>query len=385
MRSPELTPERVAELLAGATPNDAAELDLLALAGRLRTLEPGAPDGLRTRVAALGEPPAIDRRGPAGWLAGRRGRRSGRRAAFLAAPALAAGLAIVLLAPSGILDGSDSGPRAKQPAAELAARASGGDGAGATAGLEAAPAPSAADAAAVDQAVPGGALPPATEPGRAQELIARTTVGVPTLEDLSSATARAMRQVRDLGGFTVRSDYSVPSGEEGRSELVVKVPTGRVDQALAGFSELGTVLSQEARLRDLTARITRRAGVATRLRGELRALRARAASTPSPELDAQIAAVERRLARALRAERALIARTELATVHLTITSGAEAPETDNQFAAALRRGWDRLSGVLAALLAAAVLLVPIGLLLAAVGAGWRSWRRRERSLVMGRS
>ncbi|MEQ9113057.1 MAG: hypothetical protein RID94_02270, partial [Miltoncostaeaceae bacterium] len=64
MSTPEdIAPERVEQLLAGAPPRDEAERDLLALFARVRAAEPPAPDALRARIAALGDP------APAGPLA----------------------------------------------------------------------------------------------------------------------------------------------------------------------------------------------------------------------------------------------------------------------------------------------------------------------------
>jgi hypothetical protein len=103
-------------------------------------------------------------------------------------------------------------------------------------------------------------------------------------------------------------------------------------------------------------------------------------------LQARVEAFERALSRRVAEQRALERRAEMARIDLTLTTvGPEAPESDNRFIAAFQGSWDNFATVLEWLIAAAVFLVPIGLV--ALVAGWlvREGRRRQEARTLGRS
>jgi hypothetical protein len=76
------------------------------------------------------------------------------------------------------------------------------------------------------------------------------------VEDLSRATQTAVRQTRRLGGYVAAADYS--TGEaRGESRLDLRVPAQNVQKAIAGFTELGTILAQRIRVADLQVGLDR--------------------------------------------------------------------------------------------------------------------------------
>jgi hypothetical protein len=76
------------------------------------------------------------------------------------------------------------------------------------------------------------------------------------VKDLSRSTQTAVRQTRLLGGYVAAADYAT-GRNAGDSRLELRVPIGRIQQAIAGFTELGTILAQHISLKDLQAPLDR--------------------------------------------------------------------------------------------------------------------------------
>ena len=84
-----------------------------------------------------------------------------------------------------------------------------------------------------------------------QHYQAALTVRVDDLDALSPSTQKAMRIARALGGYVVSAKFN--AAKEGNSALVFKIPIGHVQQAIAKFSELGTIVAQNIQITDLQA------------------------------------------------------------------------------------------------------------------------------------
>jgi hypothetical protein len=394
MSRPEPTPERLDELLAGAPPSDDTERESAALINEIRGLRDEPSPELRARVEEIASAsPAHGRRGwrerlalpglPA--LTGPRLAIAGGAAALLVVAAIAVPLASdgddsatlatadgveqvepterEQIAPGADVESDDIGPAPGGPLEE-AFRSGGSASAG---------------------PVSSEAIPPGPDQGRPQEVRVQTAVQVAGVEGLSKAASRAMARVRELGGFTVSSRFSVPSSEIGTADLILRVPSTRVEEALEGFAELGSVISQEATLTDLGQELSRRQMQITRQRERLAALRAELRESPDDEdLKRQIAAAERRLASLVEQRKQVLERARLATLQLRLTTEGPAAvdEDENRFLAAFERSWEKLATVLEWAISAAVFLVPLGLL------GWlglalaRNLRRREARRLM---
>jgi uncharacterized protein DUF4349 len=389
-----VNPERLAALLDGReAPQSAEERALVALAVDVRELEGPAPESLRTRLDALvagasGE--AAQARRP-GWLAslwaggGRRRTMVGAPIGALAAAALAAALLIPGGGnpPSGPAEGfkaqtpATGGASSSAPAAPEAMRAQAGDAA--------TPLPRQAAPPANTFAAPGAAVtaaPPVAAGARPQDVRTWTRVQVPDVEALSQASTRAMDAVHDLGGFTASSRYSVPDAGQGENRLVFRVPPARVEAALRAFSSLGVVIGQQARTVDLGARIDSGAQALRRQLQRVRQLRTAVAGDPgNPELAARLARAEAAYRAAADRQNAVLDRTRMATVDLTLTT-AGPPEDEGQFIGAINRAGGRLAGAAAWVAQAIILLGPPLLIMGAALAAWHARRRRARRRLL---
>lgn len=98
---------------------------------------------------------------------------------------------------------------------------------------------------------PTGADPLAPTPGRLQRFQAEMRLRVADIDELSAATKRAMRIAQSLSGFIVSVQYDAPAEGVGGAQIVLRVPTARVQTALTELSALGTILGQRIGIEDL--------------------------------------------------------------------------------------------------------------------------------------
>jgi Domain of unknown function (DUF4349) len=299
------------------------------LATALREETPAAPSELRARVALIAAttPPAR-RTFPL------------RRTLLWAAPAVAAGSLAVAVVGGLITSSPPPAPVAQPPAAETNVDRSVQEGSPAYGRSR--------------LASPRRAAVPGPSPTRAQDVQADLRVLVDGPNDLSSATQRALRTTRRLGGYLVTVDYGTPEPGEGTANLRVRIPVSRVQTAIVSFSNLGRILAQQTQITDLQQRLDELTRQIRRAKGD----RARIA--------------------ALRRERTeLNRRAAYATVDLALTT--HEPEQKAAPPSRLDRAIDDATGILAAELAIAayVLIVasPFLVLLAAAFAGSRAYRR----------
>src|SRR5919197_6164981 len=73
-------------------------------------------------------------------------------------------------------------------------------------------------------------------PGRLTEVHASLRLRVRNVDELSKATARAMRITRNLGGFVQSVDYGTPSGGNGDAYVTVRIPVDKVQNAVTRFT-----------------------------------------------------------------------------------------------------------------------------------------------------
>jgi len=101
-----------------------------------------------------------------------------------------------------------------------------------------------------------GAMPETVVPpvgGRLQQYQAELRLRVDDVEALSNATRRSMQIARSLGGFVASVQYEAPDTGVGGAQLVLRVPTARVETAVLQLSALGTILGQRVGIQDLQA------------------------------------------------------------------------------------------------------------------------------------
>jgi hypothetical protein len=304
------------------------------LVRELRSAPPVAPPALRERVREIAaRPPVRERRFRLTWVL---------------APAAAAAAGAIAI---GVL--SSGGDRPQQLASP-----------GARGTLN--QADMASTSARASAPVPLGASATPVPPGkRAQLYTASITLRV---RDLSARTQQALRITRGLGGYLRVVDYG-EGARRGTADLVLRVPIGRVQQAIVRFSQLGTILDQQVRVRDVQPRLDRRFRRIAELQRTIPALQGDALAVAQAELEAL------RTAQAGERRRASFATVSL---HLrTKDAGAALPEPPSRIERALERAADVLAAELVAVIYALVVAAPFIVLLFGVFAFAKRARRRN--------
>ena len=391
MPSPDLiAPDRVEELLGGAVPEGEHEARVQGLVRELRLGGTPAPAPLRVRVTTLGD-------------------ETPRRRAALPRRRVALALALVLVAIAGI-------------GAGLALRDAGAPAGGDNFALEPpaleAPTPPvpttamptnpelsghgaayAADDSARERTALSKQLQPAGLTGGGQRIDPRRATDVDLLvelrlrdaDELSAAAGEAMAITRDLGGWVAGSDVD-SSGREGQAELRLRVPVGRVEDAVVRLSELGTVTGQRMATVDLQTGIDRRQRRIERLE---RAIRIGELRLESGTLDAeerlllQIRLERQRAARAnlLRAnarDRREAATSELTLLLHTREAPAAAEKDEGEAAGAARDALRLLGDIGVVALFLAIVLAPLVLLAVLLWLALRSRSRRIETRLLDR-
>jgi hypothetical protein len=368
--------------------------DFPELAAQLRALPTEAPERLRERVSALGDP-AVGRpwreRLPTLPL---------RRTLLVLAPAtvlFVLGIAAVV----GIVSGSKSNREAATATVQAATSQSAGGGAvrkapTAVHGAFAQPtvpntfAPAATDAQTLASPTRRSAIvPPSTK--RLQDYQAYMNVRVKDLDALSKRTADAMRLTRSYGGYVASVQYQSPAGQPGSAELVLRIPVGRVQVALERLSALGTVLSQQVTVRDLQRVADRQ----EQRIGDLRVLIARLTEQlgdPSLSAEArvrlqlQVEEARRELKGSTNAHGATLRQAALSRVSLELTTQKPVAAPKKHAAGRFERTARNALGFVAVAAAAAlyllIVLAPLAVLVALAVAAARAWRRREQERLL---
>jgi hypothetical protein len=307
----------------------------------LRASRPVASAALRERVASLGPEPAPRRsfHRPSRRLV------LGLAAAALVASFVAAGLTRTSSAPVVRHGASDVPPAALQRAPKAAPES--------------------------DRAF--GTFPAAT-PARLQRYQATLRLRVKNVEALSNATRRAMRLARSLGGYVGEVQYSTHAGKRGGARVVLRVPVGSVQAALATLTGLGTILQQQTGILDVTRRADRESRQIAKLEKQLET----ASPQEAPAIRAHLRTLQAKHLRLLRSA-------NLARIVLTLTTPAQAAAAPSR----LHRTLDDAGGVLLRelqfLLYALVVAGPLLLLGAAGIAGARAQRRRADAKLLERA
>jgi hypothetical protein len=192
---------------------------------------------------------------------------------------------------------------------------------------------------------------PAPERQRAQLYAATITLKV---GDLSEATKRALRLTRSLGGHIRSIEYG-SAARAGTAVLVLRVPVGRVQEAIAGYNELGRILDQHVSVRDVQPQLDRRFTRIQALKRDIAALAhdsSTAAVARRDQLEAELAVLQT-------AQAAQRAKAALATVSLQLRT-KRASLTPPAPPGRVERALDDAVGVLAAEAEALVYALVVG-------------------------
>jgi hypothetical protein len=196
-----------------------------------------------------------------------------------------------------------------------------------------------------------------------------------------------------LGGFVATSNVSATGGE-GQGDFDLRVPVGRLDEALAAISRLGHVRARSSQVRDITSGFNSARATLHDARAERAALlRALARATTQPEIDslrARLAIARRRIDAATAGLHVVRRRAALARIAVTVVGvrreGVAAPAHHRWTPG---RALHDAVGVLSTAASVAIVslagALPLLLLALLCAAAYRvaTRRRRERALDAG--
>ena len=370
---------RVRALLEDAV-EDPGERGLGALLRELRADPPAAPPALRDRVSVLGD---------------REERRPARptRPPFLRAALALAAVAVLATVVGGLVrglemgGGDDGGVSGGGGGDSGAAQSAEGESAGE--GSARRDTEGKGDAAtALGESSPGPAtLPPSRR--RAQDYRAALRLHVEDSAELSRKTKSALALTRSYGGYVVGVDYG--TGEEGTSRLELRVPIGRIQDAIVEYSKLGSILSQDVQIRDLQGGIDRRSQTIDRLQERIAEIRVALLDegldvTERSILEAELAERRARVDELRRDRAAVRDRASMARVSLELTTLDEAPPVEQGgFDGALRDAGGILLKELALIMYGLIVAAPLVVLGVLALLGLRFTRRRSDERLLERA
>jgi len=365
----------------------------------LRTL-PGAPERLRERVRELAaQEPAPQPKAPAPWKHWLTFRSVGWTIATVGAGFVVVALGYGIATSSGPAgdDEQSAGAaattfaqaqertpqpntRLKQiapPAAPPPTIAAGGAGeSGATA------APSAADSS---QALTNASREAVTLPPgrRLAQYTASMRLRVSDIDELSVATRDAMGVARDLGGFVASVNYATPKGDDGDAYLTLRVPTAKIQEAIARLSDLGVIVSQNIKIADVQNRVNDDNDAIGRLRRTIRRLEARLDRPISEDerfrIELQLEQARASLKRLTERRDATVRRARLAKISVALTTREgekQVAPPPGRIDRAVRNAGSVLAKEVAAVVYVLIVVSPLLLLGAAALVASRAYRRR---------
>ena len=304
---------------------------------------------------------------------------------------------------SGFATSGGSAPSEQaSPAPETGGTAdsTGGGGAGAGGGAAdraaSAPAPTARSAAPSVAAAPSSPANPsagAIAPARARKVERSAVLALRTPDDeFERTTAAVLATVTRFGGIVASSQIGDSDAVGGEASFDLRIPTERLDRALAALSKLGHVTERSQSLQDITASFQsaqeRLTDARAERRGLLRALGRATTQNAIDSLKAQLRTVSSRIAGLKGELSSLRRRADLSRVDLTVRGGGENGRngsagggvwTPGDAAGDALRVLEVLAGV--ALVGLAV-LAPLALIGAAVALAVRGGRRRRRESAL---
>jgi hypothetical protein len=157
---------------------------------------------------------------------------------------------------------------------------------------------------------------PAPIPNRVQRISMSLQLRVKNTQAVSDATKTAVTIARSLGGYPASLNVDA-AGRSGYAHIVLRVPKGRVQQAVTRLSALGTVVGENVSIQDLQAQVDTTARRIRRLEQRL----AYWQSQPqTEEAQKQVASFTAAIAKLRRGQAATIRAASLAKLSLELTT-----------------------------------------------------------------
>ena len=226
---------------------------------------------------------------------------------------------------------------------------------------------------------------PSPNPNRYQDYEAWLTVRVKDIDTLHDRTAEATQIARSYGGYVASVDESTAAGQSGQSDLVLRIPVARVEDAYFRFARLGTVLEQHLSIRDLDQVVQQQRARIVQLRLFIaRATETLKGSLPADvrlRLQLQLEEARRNLSRVTSSNKATLRDAALSRISLTLTTQKPVPAAKKGGMGRVERAARDAASFLAAVGAIVLflLIVVSPLIVLAVASIWgtRAYRRRE--------
>jgi hypothetical protein len=374
MPSPELIDERFDEIVR-----------------ELRTL-PGAPDSLRERVRELAaQEPAVRAPSSGWWRTWLTFRTVGWTVATAGAGFVAVALAYGVITSGGGAGGGEeaAGGAASPTALDSAPAARAVPNVGAPQPVEGdnrlqgasqAPSPGTTVDALAGTRRDATTLPPGQ---RLAQYTASMRVRVSDVDELSRTTRDAMRIARSLGGFVASVNYATPKGDDGDAFLTLRVPTAKIQPAIAQLSDLGVIVSQRIKITDVQNRVNDATAQIARVRRTIRRIEARLKQPISDDerfqLELQLEQARASLRRLTEQRDATVRRARLATISVALTTREgeqKVAPPPGRVERAAKNAATVLAKELAGIVYAVIVLSPLLLLGAAALVASRAYRRR---------
>jgi len=338
----------------------------------LRALPTAAPQQVREHVRALGEPQQPQ------TLHDRLLLLSWRRSLLVLAPVCVLGLVSAAVIHGVIHSGGNSKQTAAAGQLDTQVHRGAVEGSGTTT------TPVLGQALPKPLAKPWSGVVPTPVPGRFQDYEASLTVRVKDVDALHDRTAQATQLARSFGGYVASVDEST-NGGSGQSNLVLRIPVARVEDAYFQLAKLGTVTAQHLSIKDLdqVVQSQRRRIV------QLKVLIARIGETlKSSSLPADVRlrlalqrdAARQELASVTGSNKATLRQASLSRISLTLTSQQAAAVKKggmSRIERAARDAGSFLAGAGAVALFVLIVVSPLIVLALAWILGTRAYRRRE--------
>jgi Domain of unknown function (DUF4349) len=231
-------------------------------------------------------------------------------------------------------------------------------------------------------------------PGRARRVERQATLVLETASDeIASVADRVVRVTDEVGGIVVTSSVSSADDDRGGATFALRVPTRRLDDALARLSKLAHVRSRTQNSQDVTGAFVtaeeRLDDALAERQGLLRALARADSANETASIRARLRIVRSEIASARAEVRRLRVRTDHSTVNVTIEpgsssggSGVDGVWTPGDAADDAVRVLEVAAGVLLVALAVVAPFAVLGALGVFAGRVVRR-RRREQALETG--
>ena len=265
------------------------------------------------------------------------------------------------------------------------ARAKAGPDIESSAGANATPEVEAGAAASGVVEIPAPAGNAAAAPGRVQQTSASLTLGT-SAAGVQSLADSVSRLVVSDGGFVENSQVQVQQGGSSEATLTLRLPSAKLSAAIAALGRLAPVRAESQSLQDITSEYDAARQRLADANGERSALLLAIAKAPTQEkvevLRARLAQTGREIVRARAALAAETRRASTAEVGVTVLGDMRASSEGLTLHRGLHDAGRILLGTAVVLLIAAAVLVPLGLLIAALLAGQGALRRRRRERVL---